>query len=314
MGNRTARHVPDSRPLMNAVQPYPTSTRRMPGALGFCASLTLVLSASHLPAATSGAAPVAAEASEEPVSDNSFLIEEAYNQDPGVVQHINAFARSFDAKEWVYALSQEWPLWSQAHQLSYTIPIQHAGDFPETGAGAGDIALNYRYQLVGGDGPFAVAPRLTLLLPTGSHEAGRGAGGLGYQINLPVSIQLGKRLVTHWNGGLTYTPNAKNEDGDQAGTLSYGIGQSVVWLASKSFNLLVEAVFSNTESVVGPGLTERETSFLLNPGVRFAINVPGGLQIVPGVSVPIGVGPSRGESGIFIYLSFEHPFKALSLP
>ena len=32
------------------------------------------------------------------------------------------------------------------------------------------------------------------------------------------------------------------------------------------------------------------------------------LQIVPGIAVPIGVGPSRGEKGIFLCLSFEHPF------
>ena len=28
-----------------------------------------------------------------PIADNSFLIEEAYNQDPGVVQHISTFSR-----------------------------------------------------------------------------------------------------------------------------------------------------------------------------------------------------------------------------
>jgi hypothetical protein len=34
-----------------------------------------------------------------------------------------------------------------------------------------------------------------------------------------------------------------------------------------------------------------------------------GLQIAPGVAVPIGVGPSRGERSLFVYLSFEHPFR-----
>mgnify|MGYP003416988619 CR=1 FL=1 len=33
------------------------------------------------------------------------------------------------------------------------------------------------------------------------------------------------------------------------------------------------------------------------------------LQIVPGISVPIGIGPSRGETAIFFYLSLEHPFR-----
>ena len=29
---------------------------------------------------------------------------------------------------------------------------------------------------------------------------------------------------------------------------------------------------------------------------------------VPGIAVPIGVGPSAGEKGMIFYLSFEHPF------
>ncbi len=32
-----------------------------------------------------------------------------------------------------------------------------------------------------------------------------------------------------------------------------------------------------------------------------------GLDVVARVAAPIGVGPSRGERGLFLYLSFEHP-------
>jgi hypothetical protein len=42
-------------------------------------------------------------------------------------------------------------------------------------------------------------------------------------------------------------------------------------------------------------------------GVRFAINFKSGLQIVPGLFMPVGVGPSKGEYGGLAYLSFEHP-------
>ena len=31
-------------------------------------------------------------------------------------------------------------------------------------------------------------------------------------------------------------------------------------------------------------------------------------EIVPGLAVPIGIGPSRGDRQVFFYLSFEHPF------
>lgn len=56
------------------------------------------------------------------------------------------------------------------------------------------------------------------------------------------------------------------------------------------------------------GGVERKNWFLINPGIRFAIDFESGLQIVPGLSFPLGVGPSAGEYGVFLYLSFEHPF------
>jgi hypothetical protein len=34
-----------------------------------------------------------------------------------------------------------------------------------------------------------------------------------------------------------------------------------------------------------------------------------GLQKVPGIAFQIGLGPSRREHGLFMYLSFEHPFR-----
>jgi hypothetical protein len=55
--------------------------------------------------------------------------------------------------------------------------------------------------------------------------------------------------------------------------------------------------------------TETQYSAIVNPGIRWAHNFPSGLQIVPGVSFPIGFGPSNGSRGVFFYLSFEHPFK-----
>ena len=103
-----------------------------------------------------------------PIQDNSFLIEEAYNQEAGVVQHINSFARDRN-KDWLYTFTQEWPVKSQKHQFSFTLPVQRAGSAPDGGKGISDIALNYRYQLInrgGGDSSgVAVAPRISLLLP-----------------------------------------------------------------------------------------------------------------------------------------------------
>ena len=53
-----------------------------------------------------------------PISDNSFLIEEAYNQDRGVVQHISSFVRPTRGSEFVYTFVQEWPVGGMQNQLS----------------------------------------------------------------------------------------------------------------------------------------------------------------------------------------------------
>jgi hypothetical protein len=243
------------------------------------------------------------------IQDNSFLIEEAYNQEAGVVQHINTFMRQHNG-DVVYTFTQEWPLFSQKHQFSYTIPVQHIESSPDGGTGLGDIALNYRYQLLGnGEAQVACSPRFTLLVPTGDEHKELGAGALGIQVNVPVSVVLSKVFVTHFNVGTTYTPFAKNARGDRADLHDYNLGSSIIWLAHPRFNVLLETVWNSRQSVVGPGMKERDQSVFISPGVRWAYNLPSGLQIVPGIAVPIGVGPSHGEHSLFVYLSFEHPFK-----
>jgi Putative MetA-pathway of phenol degradation len=252
---------------------------------------------------------VFAQTPEGPIQDNSFLIEEAYNQEAGVVQHINTFARYRQSKDWVYTFTQEWPVGGLKHQLSYSLPLTKLGDYPNGGAGAGDVALNYRYQLLGdGEAKFAISPRFTVLLPTGDEKKGRGAGATSYQINVPLSWVLTKTLVSHWNLGATYVPKAKNSDAETADLNQRNAGLSLVWLARDRFNLMLEYVWNQGESVAGPGQKEKTRSAFISPGIRWAYNFPSGLQIVPGIAFPIGVGPSREERAIFFYLSFEHPF------
>jgi len=71
---------------------------------------------------------------------------------------------------------------------------------------------------------------------------------------------------------------------------------------------LVETIYTREQDVVAKNSTEWRDDFVISPGVRMAFNFSSGLQIVPGVAVPIGVGPSSGDRGMFFYLSFEHPF------
>jgi len=247
-----------------------------------------------------------AELNHSPIQDNSFLVEEAYNQEDGVVQHISLFQR-LSTGDWASTQTDEWPLRSLKHQLSVTLAATHSGDVPGSGAGWGDTIVNYRYQLAGsGDTKYAVAPRLSLLIPTGSPVANRGYGGLGLQTNLPISIQLNRVFVTHWNVGATWVPRAENELHQRADSFGLNLGQSVVWLIRPRFNALVETIWSSNPQVVAPGRTEAQYNLFVSPGIRWAYNFSNGLQIVPGVGLPIGLGPSGGQTGMIFYLSFEH--------
>lgn len=245
---------------------------------------------------------------EEPkkIRDNSFLLEEAYNQEPGVIQHIQAFQYNKKDKSWNYTFIEEWPVPKETHQLSATVPVNQIRS-GGTETGIGDILLNYRYQAVLKD-PIAFAPRISLIFPTGNEEKGLGNGAPGFQVNFPASIELGDKWVTHWNLGATYIPDTKGPGGIRRDTVGFNYGASLVYLLSENFNLLVEAAGSSHESIEGDGLLRREESLFINPGMRFAVNFKSGLQVVPGIAMPIGVGPSGGEYGVFLYFSLEHPF------
>ena len=251
-----------------------------------------------------------AQDDEKEITDNSFLIEEAYNQDKDTMQSITVFSRNTRRNEWDLNFTQEFAVASRRHQLSYTV----TGKREDGMRGFGDTAINYRYQLLGMKESDKVyfSPRFSLILPTGNWRRGLGNGAVGYQFNLPVSVEHSKRFVTHYNAGATFTPRAKNELRERANTKDFNLGQSVVWLAKPRFNVLFETYFESAEKVVAPSRTKREYEVFLNPGVRWAWNFKNGLQIVPGVAVPIGIGPSYGESRVFFYLSFEHPYRRTS--
>ena len=249
--------------------------------------------------------PIAAQVAPTPIQDNSFLVEEAYNQGPGIVQHIGTFERPERGGTWAFGFTQEWPVLTQRHQLAYTIPFARS----EGRSGIGDIALHYRYQagrLTGARTAFA--PRLSLIIPTGSAEQGMGAGGAGVQFNLPFSAELPRAFVVHTNAGATHTPGAKNVAGASAAATDYLLAQSVIWLVRPKFNIMLEAAWTSVAEVVADGRTKRTSGTLLSPGVRGALDFPSGLQVVPGLAFPISVGPGGGDWSVFAYVSFEHAF------
>jgi len=246
------------------------------------------------------------------IQDNSFFVEEAYNQERGIVQHISTFSRMWNSGDWSYTFTQEWPApGNWRHQLSYTLVGMHAGAYSGAGDGLGDTIFNYRYQAIGsGESRVAFSPRFSVMLPTGDEGAGRGVGAVGMQTNLPVSVVLHPRLVTHWNVGGTFVPQAKNAEHFRASSVGYNFGQSVIFVAHPRVNLMLETSVNSFQSVVESGQTTWSRSAYMSPGVRWAYNCQSGLQIVPGVAIPIGIGSSVVGKGVFVYLSFEHPFGA----
>jgi hypothetical protein len=261
--------------------------------------------AATLALAVSGLIALPLSAQEGPIQDNSFLIEEAYNQEEGVVQHIGVLERPRRGGDWSFAFTQEWPAGSQAHQLSYTIPVATVAEE----RGIGDVALNYRYQLVGDGGALvAFAPRVSLLLPSGDSDEGLGAGGAGVELNLPLSVAVSSRLVAHWNLGASRVHDADAPRGATADLDGVFFGQGLVWLLRPTLNLMLEALWERGDAIAGDGVVDEEESLLLSPGIRLAHNV-GDLQVVYGLGVPVEVASGDGDRSVLLYLSLEHPFR-----
>jgi hypothetical protein len=120
--------------------------------------------------------------------------------------------------------------------------------------------------------------------------------------------------ILNWNIGGTFIPHAQSADHLQTSSMGYNPGQSFIAIVHPRLNIMLETCTGAFQSVVGRGTTAWSQTLCTSPGVRWAFNMKKGLQIVPGVAVPAGIGPSAGERGLFLYLSFEHPFRRISGP
>ena len=244
------------------------------------------------------------------IEDNSYFIEEAYNQESGVVQHIsNGYYTMSPSKDFMYSFTQEWPVKSQKHQLSYTIGYSWL-DANEV-SGIPDFLVNYRYQLTGHDDFITLSPRLSIILPTGSEKKGLGSGVWGYQLNLPMSKRLSNAFVCHANVGFTLLPGIKsvNMSGDEVKNNQWNmnLGGSLIWLATQKLNFMFEILQNISRVPNGVGKMESFNQTIVSPGLRYAIDI-NNLQIVPGIAVPTTIVDGKYDTGIFFYLSFEHPF------
>lgn len=120
---------------------------------------------------------------------------------------------------------------------------------------------------------------------------------------------LSERFVSHTSVGTRFTRAAKNREGERANLVDLEAGQGLVWLAHPKFNVLMDVIWAREEAVAGKSLRKREYEFTVSPGIRWGHVFKNGLAIIPGIGVPIGFGPSRGNRGIFLSLAVEHLFR-----
>jgi len=278
-------------------------------------SLRTVATACFAAIALGGAAFAAEPAPEPPawpeaIQDNSFLIEEAYNQEPGVVQWIFGFQYVRGSRNWQNTFTSEWPVPDERNQLSVTVPFSTK---PNDGGadGVGDVLLNYRRQLLGGsERGWWFAPRLSAVLPTGDWRGGTGNGAWGAQVNLPWSRRLSADFAAHLNVGGTWIPRARFVDDAgrpfRAESSNVSAGASLIWHTTPVFNLLLEVVGVRVRTPIAPGVTESTNQLIVSPGMRRAFNFKSG-QLVLGAALPIGATKDSPDPGVFLYVSWEAP-------
>jgi len=247
------------------------------------------------------------------IRDNLLVLEEAYNQEPGVVQHILVFGLDPRSRGWSLSVTDEWPVPTDRNQVSLTLNLSREAGIE--GVALSEVLVNWRYQAVGlgGVGPVALAPRLSLVIPTGSLARGSSRGVFGVQGNLPLSIEAGRWVVVHLNAGLTVTPGAP-AGGDRRTLWEPSAGLALVGQPLPWFNLLVEGLFVS-QMEAGDDGWRRVQRVTLAPGVRFAIDHrESGLQVVPALAASLDFLLRRGfradrdlAVGVIAYLSFEHP-------
>lgn len=261
-------------------------------------------------------AALAGDVEDRPVDgirDNSFLVEEAYNQEKGVVQHILTGYYAVDElpgadfRNLNLGFTQEWPVFSQDHQFSYTIPYNFTRVDDQSDNGLGDILLNYRYQAYfNEENLMALAPRVSLVVPTGDTSLGYSDDTVGFQANLPFSTALGDRWYLHLNAGLTYLPDSALAQ--ERDLMHYNLGSSLIYAATKDLHFMLEWV-GYWIHFGEPGIArDRDFVSLISPGVRKAFNFSNGAQLVLGLAAPIGITSESPDYGAFLYASFEHFF------
>jgi DtxR family Mn-dependent transcriptional regulator len=264
--------------------------------------LVTMLTFGRSTAAQTPASPAPSGAEPFAITDNSFLVEEAFNQDAGVVQNIFGWTRD-QSGGWQGSFVQEWPLGGMAHQISYSLPFS-GGNSASTHLDS--VLINYRFQaLEEGPGHPAFSPRLSLMLPTGRHSDPDDHPGL--QTNLPFSKQAGD-VYFHGNAGLTWTHGVELGNGERTNLTSPFLAASAIWRTTPMFHLMLESMLEWDDSILEAGDKGRVRTWTLLPGFRRGWNF-GDRQVVIGLGMPITGTSEDTTVGVLTYFSYELPFR-----
>jgi hypothetical protein len=244
----------------------------------FIQTLVLGLAVACPAAAGAQQPPPAASARPFEILDNSFLVEEAYNQEAGIFQNIFGVIRT-DAGQWAATFTQEWPAPSVRHQLSYA------------------------------------SPRISLLLRA-RREHSLEAARVGLELNLPASRQF-RNIYLHGNAGVRMYPQVESSvfpspvelrASHDVALVNPFLAGSAILRVKPMLNLMFESVVLFDEHIVARAETARETTVILSPGTRFGWNL-GDHQLVLGAAVPIAHASGETNRGVFGYASWELPFR-----
>ena len=199
------------------------------------------------------------------IADNSFLVEEAFNQEARrLPEHLR---RSADVGgQWASTFTQEWPVASEKHQLSYTLVGCRRRRWRRVRGYAAELSLP---GARGGAGAPRVLAARQPRAADRQRQDGRGNGSYGLQVNLPFSKRSGG-FYLHGNAGFTWLPDAQasgGTDGAHVSETSPFVAGSAIYRLRPMLNLMLEHVllFNNTFDGLG---TIHSTLYTASPGVR----------------------------------------------
>jgi hypothetical protein len=249
------------------------------------------------------------------IEDNSFLLDEAFTQEKGVMQFISNFHWSnLGSNGMAYTFTHEIPVVNNHHQVSYTVQYHFSQPFGETRySGPGDATIGYTYLVAGKDDWMMMVPQINFIIPAGDPVKGLGHGGFGGNLGLALTKRLSSAIVTHYNISHTiiyqadyymntaHAENRKAEKNIKIETFAAG----VIWYPTSRFNLMFESVANYLNDIQANGSGLRGWQLTSNPGLRFAADLHKAL-LVAGASFPYTFDVnSKGQAGIFVYLSLE---------